>query len=65
MSITETTSTAEPANPRCPRCSHCGASSAQLTRHTTRSDNPNGNAGRLYLKCSVCDRFVTFLDGRG
>lgn len=61
MSTTETPDTAEPT----PRCTRCGASSAQLTGHTTRNDNPKGNASRPYLKCSACDRFITYVDGRG
>jgi hypothetical protein len=31
----------------------------------TRTSNRNGNANRPYLKCSPCDKFVTFLDERG
>lgn len=48
-----------------PRCSSCEATYPHLKRFITRSSNRNGNAGRPYLKCMPCEKFITFLDDRG
>ncbi|KAF1823916.1 uncharacterized protein K489DRAFT_169265 [Dissoconium aciculare CBS 342.82] len=48
-----------------PRCATCGAVTSRLTYFKTRSSNRNGNAGRPYLKCMICNKFVTFTDCRG
>ncbi|OAL44887.1 hypothetical protein IQ07DRAFT_591739 [Pyrenochaeta sp. DS3sAY3a] len=34
-------------------------------KRITRSSNRNGNAGRPYLKCSRCHKFIAFTDDRG
>jgi hypothetical protein len=52
----------DPPKPRCPLCQQSGCN---LEKLTTRTSNRNGNANRPYLKCSKCDKFVTFLDDRG
>ena len=52
-------------NAAMPHCPECDAHTAQLTTFTTRTSNRNGNAGRKYLKCVPCKRFVAFLDDRG
>lgn len=54
-----------PPEPRKPRCPICSQSGKNLLRLTTRTSNRNGNANRPYLKCSPCDKFITFLDERG
>ncbi|SMQ44940.1 unnamed protein product [Zymoseptoria tritici ST99CH_3D1] len=54
-----------PAGPAEPNCSRCGAHNDDLTRLITKTSNRNGNAGRPYLKCLPCERFVTFDDRRG
>lgn len=48
-----------------PRCSSCDATYPHLRRFVTRRSNRNGNAGRPYLKCMPCEKFITFLDDRG
>lgn len=49
-----------PPSYRCPSCQ-----SEHLTKLITKTSNRNGNANRPYLKCSPCNKFVTFLDERG
>lgn len=50
---------------RLPRCSCCGAKYKDLERFVTKSSNRNSNSGRPYLKCTPCNKFVTWLDDRG
>lgn len=46
-------------------CRRCGSDRATLNRFVCRRSNRNGNAGRPYLKCMPCNRFVKFEDERG
>ena len=48
-----------------PHCSECDATGSRLSTFTTRTSNRNGNAGRKYLKCVPCNRFIAVLDERG
>lgn len=52
-----TITTLEP--PRCPTCYEHGI------RQIVNGNNPNGNAGRPYYICDLCDRFICFDDQRG
>lgn len=47
--------------------SSCPCCKSSLESLTVMYSNPNGNAGRPYLKCSkpLCNKFVTFTDNRG
>ena len=45
-----------------PDCRQCGGPSFLLK---TRSSNRNGNAGRPYYKCLLCNKFLVFNDVRG
>lgn len=54
-----------PHYPPRPRCPLCGVDGRYLTKLITRTSNRNKNAGRPYIKCLPCDRFITFLDDRG
>ncbi|EME82072.1 uncharacterized protein MYCFIDRAFT_77627 [Pseudocercospora fijiensis CIRAD86] len=51
-----------PFSPPSPPCPICGQ---PTTTCVTRTSNRNGNAGRPYLKCGSCRKFITFVDKRG
>jgi hypothetical protein len=46
-------------------CSSCDRSGSNLRFFVTRRSNRNGNAGRPYVKCGPCDKFIAFRDTRG
>ncbi|KXL46122.1 hypothetical protein M433DRAFT_160112 [Acidomyces richmondensis BFW] len=52
----------DPASVCCP---WCGRKDNNLYFYITRTSNRNGNAGRPYVKCGPCQKFITFQDNRG
>ena len=54
-----------PADLPLPKCNRCYAGHEFMTGHICRNNNPNGNAGRSYVKCGVCTKFIAFADLRG